>query len=185
MATERYLLEELSPELREAFEEHMFECPECALDVRAGNVFLSEAKEQLPETDGARRGAGTGPHHSGKGQKAVVVGLCDAGPCGACICRTSGGDRIPERGHHPVAAFGGERATYNSVELAACRNTRHGTHHRAGGPQAGRGYLDRCSPGLPVLRHRLVRSAGQAILDPDRHRFRRGGHSHCSFQARG
>ena len=44
MATERYLLDEMSPELREAFEEHMFECTECALDVRSGNVFLSEAK---------------------------------------------------------------------------------------------------------------------------------------------
>ena len=49
MATERYLLDELTPELKEAFEEHMFECTECALDVRAGNVFLSEAKVQLPE----------------------------------------------------------------------------------------------------------------------------------------
>lgn len=49
MATERYLLDELAPELREAFEEHMFECQECALDVRAGNVFLTEAKAQLPE----------------------------------------------------------------------------------------------------------------------------------------
>lgn len=49
MATERYLLDELTPELREAFEEHMFECPDCALDVRAGNVFLTEAKAQLPE----------------------------------------------------------------------------------------------------------------------------------------
>ena len=49
MATERYLLDELAPELREAFEEHMFECMECAFDVRAGNVFLSEAKAQLPK----------------------------------------------------------------------------------------------------------------------------------------
>src|SRR6266702_1859939 len=49
MATERYLLDELTPELRDAFEEHMFECPECALDVRAGNVFMSEAKVQLPQ----------------------------------------------------------------------------------------------------------------------------------------
>jgi len=48
MATERYLLDELSPELREAFEEHMFDCQECAFDVRAGNVFLTEAKAQLP-----------------------------------------------------------------------------------------------------------------------------------------
>jgi anti-sigma factor RsiW len=48
MATERYLLDELSTELREAFEEHMFDCQECAFDVRAGNVFLTEAKVQLP-----------------------------------------------------------------------------------------------------------------------------------------
>ncbi len=48
MATERYLLDELTPELRDAFEEHMFECQECALDVRAGNVFMVEAKAQLP-----------------------------------------------------------------------------------------------------------------------------------------
>jgi hypothetical protein len=48
MATERYLLDELTPELRDAFEEHMFECTECALDVRAGNVFMTEAKVQLP-----------------------------------------------------------------------------------------------------------------------------------------
>jgi hypothetical protein len=49
MATERYLLDELSPELRDAFEEHMFDCPECALDVRSGNVFMTEARVQLPE----------------------------------------------------------------------------------------------------------------------------------------
>jgi hypothetical protein len=53
MATERYLLDELSPELRDAFEEHMFECQECAFDVRAGNVFLTEAKVQLPEITAA------------------------------------------------------------------------------------------------------------------------------------
>jgi anti-sigma factor RsiW len=49
MVTERYLLDELTPEVRDAFEEHLFECQECALDVRAGNVFMSEAKVQLPE----------------------------------------------------------------------------------------------------------------------------------------
>jgi hypothetical protein len=48
MATERYLLDELTPELRDAFEEHMFDCPECAVDLRAGAVFLDEAKTQLP-----------------------------------------------------------------------------------------------------------------------------------------
>jgi Putative zinc-finger len=48
MATERYLLGEMSPEQREAFEAHFFECYECALDIRAEAAFLKEAKEQLP-----------------------------------------------------------------------------------------------------------------------------------------
>ncbi len=48
MAAERYLLDELTPETREEFEEHVFDCPECALDLRAGTVFVTEAKVQLP-----------------------------------------------------------------------------------------------------------------------------------------
>lgn len=49
MATERYLLDEMTPELREAFEEHLFDCPECALDLRTGAAFVDEAKKQLPQ----------------------------------------------------------------------------------------------------------------------------------------
>ena len=48
MAAERYLLSELTPEARDAFEEHVFDCPECALDLRAAAVFVDEAKVQLP-----------------------------------------------------------------------------------------------------------------------------------------
>jgi len=48
MATERYLLNELAPDAREAFEEHAFDCPDCALDLRAGAAFVEEAKAQLP-----------------------------------------------------------------------------------------------------------------------------------------
>jgi len=48
MAAERYLLDELPHDLREAFEEHLFDCPECALDLRAGAAFVDEAKAQLP-----------------------------------------------------------------------------------------------------------------------------------------
>jgi Putative zinc-finger len=48
MATERYLLDELAPDARDAFEEHVFDCPDCALDLRAGAVFVHEAKTQLP-----------------------------------------------------------------------------------------------------------------------------------------
>jgi len=47
MAAERYLLDDLTSELQEGFEEHYFECQECALDVRAGNAFIGYAKLEL------------------------------------------------------------------------------------------------------------------------------------------
>lgn len=49
MAAESYLLNELSHDAREAFEEHLFDCPECAFDLRAGVAFVDEAKVQLPK----------------------------------------------------------------------------------------------------------------------------------------
>jgi hypothetical protein len=53
MTSERYLLDELTPDARDAFEEHLFDCPECALDLRAGALFVREAKVQLPELVGS------------------------------------------------------------------------------------------------------------------------------------
>jgi hypothetical protein len=47
MASERYLLGELTPSEIDAFEEHMFDCSVCAMDVRAADAFVREAKEQL------------------------------------------------------------------------------------------------------------------------------------------
>ena len=44
MGAEQYLLNELSPELREQFEEHLFECTDCANDVRAGALFIEQTK---------------------------------------------------------------------------------------------------------------------------------------------
>lgn len=48
-ASERYLLDELDPDLREEFEEHMFGCQECAVDVRAGAMFVEQSKVVLAE----------------------------------------------------------------------------------------------------------------------------------------
>ena len=48
MASERYLLDELTPELRDAYEEHFFGCSQCADDVRFGAVFVDQAKTVLP-----------------------------------------------------------------------------------------------------------------------------------------
>ena len=44
-AVDQYLLGQLDSERREAFEEHFFDCVECADDVRATARFLDDTKE--------------------------------------------------------------------------------------------------------------------------------------------
>jgi Putative zinc-finger len=46
-AAEKYLLNELSGAQRDEFEEHFFECQECAMDVRAGAAFIAQARTEL------------------------------------------------------------------------------------------------------------------------------------------
>ena len=46
-ATEKYLLNELDSAELDRFEEHMFDCQECALDVRAAAAFLEHSKNVL------------------------------------------------------------------------------------------------------------------------------------------
>ncbi len=45
--TERYLLNELDPQVRDEFEEHYFDCPNCAADVHAGALFVEQSKVVL------------------------------------------------------------------------------------------------------------------------------------------
>lgn len=45
--TERYLLNELDPQARDEFEEHFFDCQDCAIDVHAGAVFIEQSKVEL------------------------------------------------------------------------------------------------------------------------------------------
>jgi hypothetical protein len=47
--TERYLLGELDDLARQEFEEHYFDCPDCAVDVRAGALFVEQSKVVLAE----------------------------------------------------------------------------------------------------------------------------------------
>jgi len=47
--TEKYLLNELDPELRDQFEEHFFACEQCGLDVRAAAEFVEQSKVILAE----------------------------------------------------------------------------------------------------------------------------------------
>jgi hypothetical protein len=46
-AVEKYLLDELHPELRDEFEEHFFDCQECATDLRATGGFIDAAKREF------------------------------------------------------------------------------------------------------------------------------------------
>lgn len=48
-ATERYLLNELPPDVRDEFEEHFFGCEECATDLRLGAVMVNRMRRQLGE----------------------------------------------------------------------------------------------------------------------------------------
>jgi putative zinc finger protein len=52
-ATEKYLLDELDPNLRDQFEEHLFDCQDCALDVRAAAMFVEQTKVLLAESPAA------------------------------------------------------------------------------------------------------------------------------------
>jgi hypothetical protein len=49
MAAERYLLNELSEEENAAFEEHLFDCQECAADIRAGAAMMDAGREVARE----------------------------------------------------------------------------------------------------------------------------------------
>src|SRR5580698_9913354 len=47
MAVEKYLLDELPPQVRDEFEEHYFDCDECTTDLRATAAFLDAAKREF------------------------------------------------------------------------------------------------------------------------------------------
>jgi len=47
--TEKYLLNELDPNLRDQFEEHLFDCHDCALDLRTAATFVEQSKVILAE----------------------------------------------------------------------------------------------------------------------------------------
>ena len=52
MSAERYLLGELTGRSRELFEEHLFECQLCALDVKSGATLFEGVRAQLAAPEG-------------------------------------------------------------------------------------------------------------------------------------
>jgi hypothetical protein len=53
-AVERYLLDELRPPERDEFEEHFFDCQECAADLKTTAEFLDGAKRELKRAPALR-----------------------------------------------------------------------------------------------------------------------------------
>jgi len=63
---EKYLLGELSPDVRDQFEEHYFDCPECAADVRALSTFMATSRTIFNE-ESAVKTPSTAPKPAGLG----------------------------------------------------------------------------------------------------------------------
>ena len=51
-AAEKYVLGELAEELREAYEEHYFDCQECATEVIATAAFVDGARDKEERQNG-------------------------------------------------------------------------------------------------------------------------------------
>jgi Putative zinc-finger len=62
---EKYLLGELSPQLREAYEEHYFSCQECALHLRTASQLLGAARQILAAQPAIAAAVAAGPSAGG------------------------------------------------------------------------------------------------------------------------
>jgi anti-sigma factor RsiW len=136
MIAERYLLDELTLDAREAFEEHLFDCPECALDLRAGAAFVEAAKAQLPKL------AGAAPVPSLPRSRKLQVRVTRYGGSGGSVgcsrplpfplSHLAAGSRLPESGHLSRIAGGRPPATPSSLGSAArsYAGRRSPGHHR-------------------------------------------------------
>ena len=86
MAVERYLLGELSGASLDSFEEHLFECSECAMDVKMGGTFIDAVRTEgsVPRTvaapcgESARRWTSwfTSPWFLAPALAACLLALC-------------------------------------------------------------------------------------------------------------
>src|SRR5438309_1066865 len=55
-ANERYLLGEMTVEEGESYEEHFFDCAECAAQVKAGAIFIENARSVMGDQSDAALG---------------------------------------------------------------------------------------------------------------------------------
>jgi hypothetical protein len=65
-AAEKYVLGEVSPAQREEYEEHCFDCADCALDLQAMAAFVDNAREVLRQGTANSAVRGAVPVHGGR-----------------------------------------------------------------------------------------------------------------------
>src|SRR6266478_5941451 len=104
--TERYLLNELDSESRDEFEEHFFDCPECAFDVRAGSAFVEHTKNVLAEAREPETAPAAIPTPAPASSR--MARLAASGILSVCIGSVGGGRRISEFGYLPATSAGPE-----------------------------------------------------------------------------
>ena len=90
-AVEKYLLDELPPELRDEFEEHFFDCQDCATDLRATAGFIDAAKREF-KVNPVKKPAPVSREQIASGFTLAI------GPCLVCPRSLATGDRISECG---------------------------------------------------------------------------------------
>jgi hypothetical protein len=64
-AAEKYILGELPAALRDEYEEHFFDCAECALDVKAAAAFADNSREVMKQEAKKERSQDPAPHGGG------------------------------------------------------------------------------------------------------------------------
>ena len=101
MTSERYLLNELAPDARDAFEEHVFDCPECALNLRAGALFVHEAKDSTAATCGFQAG---NRDVKIKRKEEFLVFIVASRICCSCLCNLAHRGWVPKLRHAPCIA---------------------------------------------------------------------------------
>jgi hypothetical protein len=119
LATERYLLDEMSEIERFAFEEHFFDCVECAEDARTGSVMRRAVKAGLlPDASQEQHAV---PLNTGKRRwnPAIVVPWAAAAMLALAVGYQSlaGGDRLQIGALTPVTIRPDSRGTVPTVAV--------------------------------------------------------------------
>lgn len=66
-AAEKYVLGELKPALREDYEEHYFDCPQCAMDVKAAAAFVDASRQVFLTREESRESEAKKPRNASSG----------------------------------------------------------------------------------------------------------------------